>query len=109
MVGNRAIINRFKRKREINRLKRQIIELETFIGNHGWYPGVRDDCKKLEAMKYELNEVIDNRTTEKKSPAEAKGDCTICKGWVNDGRGGTCIFADDFWAPCCPHDKETKQ
>lgn len=48
-------------------------------------------------------------TAEKKSPAEAKGDCTICKGWVNDGRGGTCVFTDDFWTPHCPYDKEAKQ
>ena len=51
----------------------------------------------------------DNRTIEKKSPAEAKGDCTICKGWVDDGRGGTCVFTDDFWTPHCPYDKEAKQ
>lgn len=47
----------------------------------------------------------DNQTTKKKSPAEAKGDCTICKGWVNDGRGGMCVFANDFWSPNCPYDK----
>jgi len=34
--------------------------------------------------------------TEKKPPMEAKGDCTICKGWVDDGRGGTCVFTDDY-------------
>lgn len=44
--------------------------------------------------------------TKKKSPVEAKGDCTICKGWVDDGRGGTCVFTDDFWTPHCPYDKE---
>ena len=27
--------------------------------------------------------------TAKKPPSEARGDCSICKGWVNDGRGGT--------------------
>ena len=53
--------------------------------------------------------MTDNRTTEKKSPAEAKGDCAICKGWVDDGMGGTCIFADDFWIPHCPYDEEAKQ
>lgn len=53
--------------------------------------------------------MADNQTTEKKSPAEAKGDCTICNGWVIDARGGTCIFADDFWTPHCPYDKEVKQ
>lgn len=46
------------------------------------------------------------RTSAQMSPAEAKGDCTICKGWVDDGRGGTCVFTDDFWVPHCPYDKE---
>ena len=43
---------------------------------------------------------------EKKSPAEAKGDCTICKGWVDDGGGGMCVFSDDYWSPNCPYEKE---
>lgn len=47
--------------------------------------------------------------SEKKSPAEAKGDCAICKGWVDDGKGGTCVFTVDFWAPRCPYDKEGKK
>ena len=51
----------------------------------------------------------DNRTTEKKPPFEAKGNCTICKGWVDDGMGGTCIFTADYWMPCCPYDKEVKR
>lgn len=50
----------------------------------------------------------DNRMTVKKSPAEAKGDCTICNGWVDDGRGGTCVFTDDYWTPHCPHDGKDK-
>jgi hypothetical protein len=41
--------------------------------------------------------------TKKKSPAEANGDCTICNGWVDDGRGGTCVFTNDFWTPYCPY------
>lgn len=39
--------------------------------------------------------------TEKKPPMQAKGDCAICKGWVDDGMGGTCVFADDYWTPHC--------
>lgn len=53
--------------------------------------------------------MTDNRTTEKKPAAEAKGDCTICNGWVNDGRGGTCVFTNDYWIPYCPYDKEVKR
>ena len=52
--------------------------------------------------------MTDNRTTEKKSPAEAKGDCTICKGWADDGRGGMCVFSDDYHSPNCPYEKEFK-
>ena len=46
---------------------------------------------------------------EKKSPIEAKGDCTVCKGWVDDGRGGCCVFAADYWQPGCPYDKAVKR
>ena len=42
---------------------------------------------------------------EKKSPIQAKGDCSRCKGWIDDGRGGRCIFAVDVWNPSCPYDK----
>ena len=41
--------------------------------------------------------------TKKKPPMEAKGDCIICKGWVDDGRGGTCVFTDDYWSLHCPY------
>lgn len=51
----------------------------------------------------------DNQMTEKKPPAEAKGDCTICKGWADDGRGGMCVFSDDYWSPNCPYEKEFKR
>lgn len=50
--------------------------------------------------------MTDNRMTAKKSPIEAKGDCTVCKGWVDDSRGGICIFTDDFWTPHCPYDED---
>lgn len=52
--------------------------------------------------------MTNSQTTKKKPPREAKGDCTICKGWVNDGRGGICVFADDYWTPGCPYDKEVR-
>ena len=55
-----------------------------------------------------MTSTTDNRTTEKKSPAEAKGDCIICKGWVDDGRGGTCVFTDDYWSPNCPYDEQDR-
>ncbi len=53
--------------------------------------------------------MTDNRTPSKKSPAKAKGDCTICNAWVDDGRGGTCALTDDYWTPHCPYDKEATQ
>lgn len=46
---------------------------------------------------------------EKKPPIEAKGDCTVCKGWIDDGHGGCCVFAADYWQPDCPYDKEVKR
>ena len=47
---------------------------------------------------------------EKKPPIEAKGDCTVCKGWRKDNiRGGHCIFAADYWQPSCPYDKAVKR
>ena len=52
--------------------------------------------------------MTDNRTPSKKSPVKAKGDCTICKGWVDDGRGGTCALTDDYWTPHCPYDEKGK-
>lgn len=57
MIRNRAIINRFKRWREIRKLKRRIIALGTFISNYGWYPGVVNDIKRLEAMEREFKEI----------------------------------------------------
>lgn len=59
MTDNRTTMSRFKRWRETRKLKRQIVALGTFIGNHGWYPGVVDDCKRLEAMERELDEVAE--------------------------------------------------
>lgn len=58
MTDNRATMSRFKRLRETRKLKRRIVELGTFISNHGWYPGVVEDCKRLEAMERELKEVM---------------------------------------------------
>ncbi len=40
------------------------------------------------------------------SVSDAKGDCAICKAWVDDGIGGACVFAEDYWKPNCPYDKE---
>jgi hypothetical protein len=51
---------------------------------------------------------MNDRHDEKKSPIEVKGDCTICKGWVDDGRGGCCVYASDYWTPSCPYDKAVK-
>lgn len=57
MTDNRTIMSRFKRWREARKLKRRVIALGTFISNHGWYPGVVEDCKMLEAMERELVEL----------------------------------------------------
>ena len=57
VTDNRTTMSRFKQWRKTRKLKRQIIVLGTFISNHGWYPGVREDCKRLEAMERELKEM----------------------------------------------------
>ena len=66
------------------------------------------DCMYLEVMPRRCMVCSHWDRCEKKPAAEANGDCTICNGWVDDGRGGTCIFTDDFWTPHCPYDKEVK-
>ena len=56
-TDNRTTMSRFKRWRETRKLKRQVVALGTFISNHGWYSGVVEDCKRLEAMERELKEM----------------------------------------------------
>ena len=57
----------------------------------------------------EGGEVMTDHHDEKKPPFDAKGDCSVCKGWIDDGRGGCCVFAADYWQPDCPYDKAVKR
>lgn len=52
---------------------------------------------------------MNDHNNKKKPPIEAEGDCTVCNGWIDDGRGGTCVFAVDYWTPCCPYEKVAKR
>lgn len=54
-------------------------------------------------------EAMSDHYDEKKPWYEAKGDCTICKGWVDDGRGGCCVYAVGYWTPSCPFEKEVER
>lgn len=78
---------------------------EYYCGGCGW--PVTDHDSYCSECGGELHEGMGKRMSEKKSPTEARGDCTICKGWVDDGRGGMCVFSDDYWSPNCPYERSS--